>query len=115
MNESFLCLNVNKTKITVKAPASVKREIPINGTLIYGECIRFVDSANKLGVVLDTELSFAPQINKVVSSCLQTIRDISKIKKFLNEHQLKNFSQHFGFCEIRLLQLTLLLAEWTID
>ena len=73
----------------VIAPASVKQQIPINGTIIDGECIRFVNTANNLGVLLDTELSFALQINRVVSSCVVTIKDISKIKKFLNKKQLK--------------------------
>ena len=73
----------------VIAPPSVKSEIPINGTVIDGECIRFVDSAKNLGIVLDSGLSFTLQINKVVSSCLLTIRNISRIKKFLNVQQLK--------------------------
>ena len=89
MNEFFLRLNANKTKIMVIAPPSVKSEIPINGTVIDGECIRFVDSAKNLGIVLDSGLSFTLQINKVVSSCLLTIRNISRIKKFLNVQQLK--------------------------
>jgi hypothetical protein len=89
MNEYFLCLNSSKTKILVVAPLSVKRDIHINGTFIDGKCIRFVDSAKNLGIVLDTELSFSVQIRKLVSSCFLTIRNISRIKKFLNEDQLK--------------------------
>ena len=82
MNDFFLRLNATKTKILVIAPASVKQQIPINGTLIDGKCIRFVNTVKNLGVLLDTELSFALQINRVVSSCVVTIKDISKIKKF---------------------------------
>ena len=41
------------------------------------------------GVLLDSELSFDAQINKVVSSCFNTIRSISRIKCFLNKDQLK--------------------------
>ena len=92
MNDFFLRLNASKTKILVIAPASVKQQIPINGTIIDGECIRFVNAAKNLGVLLDTELSFALQINRVVSSCVVTIKDISKIKKFLNKKTIENTS-----------------------
>ena len=89
MNDFFLRLNASKTKILVIAPASVKQQIPINGTINDGECIRFVNTAKNLEVLLHTELSFALQINRVVSSCVVTIKDISKIKNFLNKKQLK--------------------------
>ena len=39
--------------------------------------------------MLDTELTFNTQINKLVSSCFYTIRNIARIKKFLNEDELK--------------------------
>ena len=100
MNEFFLRLNASKTKIMVIAPSSVKCEIPINGTVIDGECIRFVDKAKNLGVILDSELSFSLQINKVVSSCLQTIRNISRIRKFLNEQQLKTLVSTLVFSKL---------------
>ena len=100
MQEYFLKLNTSKTKILVIAPASVRDEIPINGTFIDGECIRFVDMAKNLGVLLDTELSFAPQINRVVSSCFATIKDISRIKKFLNKQQLKTLVSTLVFSKL---------------
>ena len=79
----------NKTKILVIAPPSVNRDIEMNGTFIDGKYIRCVDSAKHLGVVLDTELTFNSQINKLVSSCFHTIRNIARIKKFISEVQLK--------------------------
>jgi hypothetical protein len=55
----------------------------MRGVLFDKECIRFVRSAKNLGVVLDSELSFADQVNKVVKSCFSTIRQLSQIKGFL--------------------------------
>ena len=89
MNKHFLKLNSSKTKILVIAPPSVKNDIIINGTFIDNKCIRFVDCAKNLGVLLDSELSFNDQINKVVSSCYRTIRLLYRIKAFLNRIQLK--------------------------
>ena len=89
MNEYFLCLNASKTKILVIAPPSLQPEIIIRGVFINNVCIRFVDSAKNLGVMLDSVLSFETQVLKVVKSCYATIKDISSIKKFLSESHLK--------------------------
>ena len=58
MNEHFLCLNASKTKILVLAPPSIQSEIMIRGVFINNVCIRFVESAKNLGVILDNVLSF---------------------------------------------------------
>ena len=61
MSNSFLCINQSKTKILVMAPPNIANEIYIGGTFVNQECIRFVDSARNLGVLLDNELSFTTQ------------------------------------------------------
>ena len=66
MNEYFLKLNETKTRILVMAPPSVQKNIIICGTFIGGICVRFIDSAKNLGVILDNELSFEQQISKGV-------------------------------------------------
>lgn len=90
MNEYFLRLNQDKTKILVIAPPSVRKEIRIGGMFLNDTCIRFVESAKNLGVILDTELSFESQVNKVVKSCFMTIRKLSSIKQFLSSNHLKS-------------------------
>ena len=100
MNEYFLKLNPSKTKILVLAPPSVQPEIIIRGVLFDKECIRFVQSAKNLGVVLDSELSFADQVNKVVKSCFSTIRQLSQIKGFLSEEQLKQLVCSYVFMNL---------------
>ena len=47
MNEYFLRLNQDKTKILVIAPPSIRKEIIIGGVFLNNTCIRFVDSAKK--------------------------------------------------------------------
>ena len=89
MRENFLKLNSSKTKIMIVAPKCIKREIIINGTFIKGNCVRFVDCAKNLGVLLDSVLSFDLQVQKVVSTCFHTIRQLSRIKYFLNTEQLQ--------------------------
>lgn len=89
MNEHFLRLNQDKTKIMVVAPPSLSKEIRIRGMFMNDTCIRFVESAKNLGVILDTALSFDNQINKVVKSCFMLIRKLSSIKQFLSSTQLQ--------------------------
>ena len=50
MNEYFLRLNQDKTKILVIAPPSIGKEIKIGGVFLNNTCVRFVDSAKKLRI-----------------------------------------------------------------
>ena len=80
MNEYFLKLNQTKTKIMI---------IVIHGVFVEGICIRFVESAKNLGVMLDNILSFECQVNKVVKASYMFIKKLHQVKGFLSEDQLK--------------------------
>ena len=100
MNEYFLCLNQGKTNILVIAPPSIQPEIIIRGVFIENVCIRFVESAKNLGVILDNLLSFETQINKVVKSCNFIMMKISQIKGYLSQEQLKQLVSSYVFSKI---------------
>ena len=53
-----------------------------------------------LGVLLDAELSFNMQINKVISACFITIRLLNRIKSFLNINQLKTLVSSLVFSKL---------------
>ena len=106
MKELFLKLNSSKTKIMVAAPSSVRKEIIINGTFIGDRCVRFVDCAKNLGVLLDSELSLNIQISKVVSVSFNTIQLLSRIKSFLNYDQLWMLVSSLVFSNILYYGLT---------
>lgn len=89
MSEHFLCLNQSKTKIIVVAPPAIKKKIVIGGVIIDKSCIRFVESAKNLGVMIDSMLTFEEQIQKVVKSCFLTIRKLSKVRIYLSQDQLQ--------------------------
>ena len=88
MNHHFLCLNEGKTKILVIAPPAVKQKIVIEGINFENTCIRFVNSANNLGVIINSILSFEEHVNKVIKGCYCTIKEYWKIKQFMTEKQL---------------------------
>ena len=73
MKEYFLCLNQSKTKILVVAPPSIRKMIIIGGVILDETCIRFVDSAKNLGIVIDSLLTFEEQIDKLVKVCFMTV------------------------------------------
>ena len=89
MKEYFLCLNQSKTKILVVAPPSIRKKIIIGGVILDETCIRFVDSAKNLGIVIDSLLSFEEQIDKLVKVCFMTIRKLAKVKVYLSQQQLQ--------------------------
>ena len=89
MDEFFLKLNPTKTKILVIAPPWIQSEIIIRGVFLEKECIRFVQSAKNLGIVLDDELSFTVHINNTVKSSFLFIKKLSQIKGYLSEDQLQ--------------------------
>ena len=89
MNDHFLRLNPDKTKIIVIAPPSIKKDILVGGMFVNKECIRFVDNAKNLGFTLDTGLTFETQINKLVKACFMMIRKLYSIRHFLTSSQLK--------------------------
>ena len=100
MNKFFLKLNSDKTKILVISPPSIRDNIFIGGTYIDKKCVRFVRKAKNLGVILDDELQFKPQILKVVQSCFRIIRDLAKIKYFLSYEQLRTAISIYVFSRL---------------
>ena len=90
MKEHFLCLNQSKTKILIVAPPAVKDQIIVSGVIVDNTCcIRFVDSARNLGVIIDSFLAFDIQINEVVKSCFNSIRKLYKIRVYLSHEHMK--------------------------
>ena len=52
-------------------------------------CIRFVDSAKNLGVIIDSLLNFEEQVDKLVKACFLTIRELAKVKVYLSQQELQ--------------------------
>ena len=89
MNTYFLKLNAGKTQMIVFGPSSIRNDVTINGIFIdyNNTCIRFRNVVKNLGVFLDSDMSYAHQINSCVSSVFLTIKSISKISSFLSKKE----------------------------
>ena len=92
MNEYFLKLNSDKTKIILFTPSTfLQNNISIKGTFINNgfTCIRFSNNAINLGILLDKYLNFSAHVLKITKQCFMTISNLSKIRSFLDMEQLK--------------------------
>ena len=89
MLEFFLKINSGKTQIMIVAPDSIKKLILINGVFVGDVCIRFVDKAKNLGILIDSSLLFDCHINKVAQGCHQTLRQLARVKRFFTKDQLQ--------------------------
>ena len=100
MRDHFLCLNESKTKILVISPPSISKQIIISGIFMNSNCIRFSESAKNLGFILDSQLTFDQQVNKVVKSCFMVLKNLAKIKYFLSPEHLKTLICSYIFSKI---------------
>ena len=86
----MLSWNHRKTEIIVFGPHSVLQNLKIHGSFISESiCVRFVTTVKNLGFRLDSIRSFRNQVQSVKTSSFLKLRNISKMKAFLNQHQLK--------------------------
>jgi len=90
MNSYFLKLNPDKTEIIVLGAKNVLKQIGIHGiNLPGGRPVRFSSTAKNLGFFIDSSLTCNAQVNSVVRTCLNVIRNIAKIKSYLSRDLLK--------------------------
>ena len=79
----YMKINPDKTEIMLFRPSSLNNEVIINGIFIEGQCIRFSDEVKNVGVWLDKNLTMNKHVNNIVSHCYKILRNISRIKKYL--------------------------------
>lgn len=90
MNRHYLQLNPGKTEIMVFGSTSVLSTLELQGVFITSTiCVKLVPTAKNLGFVLNSSLTLDPQIKKLKSVCCHKFRNITKMKPFLTETQMK--------------------------
>ena len=82
-------INPDKTEILLLRPSCLNHEIVINGVLIDGQCIRFSKQVKDVGVWLDQNLDMNKHINSIVSHCHKILRDIGRVKKYMQRTHLE--------------------------
>ena len=77
-------MNPEKPEIIVLGAKSIVKQIKIHGVnLPGGHSIRFSTNTKNLLFIIDANVTFATQVNSIVTSCFKTLRNISKVKSYL--------------------------------
>lgn len=91
MKKFFLKLNASKSQVVIFSPNSQSSSFVIQRVILAdGSLITISKEAMNLGILLDSNLSFAPHIDMVISHCYMLLRDISSIRKFLSTDDIKS-------------------------
>lgn len=90
MNNHYLQLNCGKTEFIVFGSPAILSQLSINGVFLNSDvCIRFSPVVKNLGFRLDKTLSFRQQVSNLKSTCFLKLRNITRMKRFLNTNQLQ--------------------------
>ena len=90
MKASFLKLNASKSQVIIFAPKFLASQVYIDQIKLSNGCsIPVSTMVTTLGVLVDRELSYTPQINVICSGSYKLLRNLSSVRKFLNAHDLR--------------------------
>ena len=85
----FMKINPDKTELMLLYPASLSKEVIVKGIILDGQCIRFSSQVKNVGVWIDCNLTMNKHVNSIVSHCYKILKDIGKIKKYLERSRLE--------------------------
>lgn len=83
MFKNKLKLNDQKTEVLLCGPPKKTENVPCRSLLVGNSVIPFSNKVQTLGVILDSELSFTPQVSSMVSTCRYHVRRLSKVRHCL--------------------------------
>ena len=84
MIENMLKLNEEKTEILVIGTKQQLKKINVPEIIINGCAVQPSDTVRNLGVLFDKHMSMEPQVSAICKSTFHHLRNIRKIRKFLD-------------------------------
>ena len=84
MRGNFLKLNDSKTEVLLVGSRRQLKKISLSGVMVGDSLIATVTSVRNLGAVFDTNMIMVPQVNTVCQSALYHIKNIGRIRRFLD-------------------------------
>ncbi|CAJ0931140.1 unnamed protein product, partial [Ranitomeya imitator] len=111
MSSLYLKLNLSKTELLVFSP-STNLPLPDIAISVCGSTITPKQHARCLGVILDSDLSFTPYIRSLARSSYLHLKNISRIRPFLNFDSAKTLTvslihSRLDYCNSLLIGLPL--------
>ena len=90
MSNHYLQLNPGKTESIVFGSQQVLQKLRIHGAFISQSiCVRFVSNVKNIGFRIDSCLTLRNQVTTLKSSCFHKLRNLAKMKAFLNQQQMQ--------------------------
>jgi hypothetical protein len=90
MNKHFLKLNPTKSQVIIFHPGANHRQVVFDFLMLSdGSYLKISSEVHNLGVILDTSMSFAPFIKSSIAQGYHLIRNISGIRKYLSQDDIK--------------------------
>ena len=95
MKENFLKLNDNKTKFVLFGSRQQLSKVHVPHITIGDSDISLAASARNLGVIFDSSMSLKNHVSNVVRSASFHIRNIGRIRKYLDPHATEQIVHSF--------------------
>ena len=91
MSSHFLKLNASKSNLLIFSPRNLRDKLYIDQVYIGNNIfLPVTDNALSLGVNVDSQLTFSPQISMIISLSYKEISSISRIRKYLSIDDVKS-------------------------
>ena len=90
MSSHFLKLNASKSNLLIFSPQNIRDQVYIDKVYLGNNIFIPVSfDAMNLGVKLDSQLTFSPQISMILTQSYRDISNIGKIRKYLTTNDIK--------------------------
>ena len=93
VNNALIC-NPGKTEFVHFSSRVTKTEV-LQGIEVNGTVVQSVNSVRNLGVVFDRHLNFSSYVNNICKSASLSIRNIDRIRKYLNQSDTETLVHAF--------------------
>ena len=90
MKKFFLKLNSTKSQVIIFTPNSHEAQVHLKHIFLnQSSFLSISPDVVNLGLKMDSNLTFSPHINMILSQCYRLIGNIAKIRKFLSTNHIK--------------------------
>ena len=108
MRKHFLKLNDSKSEFALFGSSQQRRKVVIPNLMVGVTVIAPVDQVRSLGLLLDATMTMEPQIANCIKSSIYHLRNIHKVKRYLNPQALKSLIHAFITSRLDIHNATLL-------
>ena len=98
--KNFLLINPEKTKLVVVGSAQLIKRLPDISLSLLGKTISPVSVAKDLGVYIDQYLTYDVHVTETVSSCMNQLVQIGRIKRLLDKKTFLLLINSFVFSKL---------------